>query len=61
MMQARICEIVARCAGNSDAKTADFLILQRDEADRVPDTPESLGEKLMMLTRSMGGAVVNRG
>ena len=61
MIQARICEIIARCAGNKDVKTSDFFLLARDEPDRTPDTPETLESKLKMLTMSLGGTVVNRG
>lgn len=68
-MNAMICYVVARCAGNSDVKPADFLTIRREPDEKktrsdVPengDTPEEIMRKLEILTVSMGGKVVRRG
>ena len=58
---ARQCEIVALCAGNKDAKLADFLIRKREpktDTSDIPvkgDSPEVIKTKLNLFTASLGG------
>jgi len=51
MLNARQCEIIALCAGNKDAKLADFLILRREIENDKEDwqTPEQMTAQLSNL------------
>ena len=51
MLNARQCEIAARCMGNNNVKLADFLILQREIENNEKDwqTPEQMAAQLSNL------------
>lgn len=51
MLNARQCEIAARCMGNDNVKLADFLILRRETEDKNEDwqTPEQMTTQLSNL------------
>ena len=57
-MNAVLCMVIARCAGNKDAKPDDFLPLLREtnENDEVPamgDSPATIQRKLELMAVSM--------
>ena len=58
-MNALLCTVIAACAGNK-SKPEDFMTLKRQESPKVPvmgDSPETIRQKLELLTLSMGGTV----
>jgi hypothetical protein len=57
-MNAVLCMVVARCAGNKNANTADFMTLRQatNENDAVPamgDSPATIQRKLELMAISM--------
>ena len=61
-MNALQCCIIAQCAGNSDAKPKDFATIpwESEDENKQPDTPETIADKLKMLTLSMGGTITTK-
>ena len=61
-MNALLCTVIARCAGN-DAEPAHFRILQREETKNgtempvMGDDPATIRRKLELLALSMGTPV----
>lgn len=61
MLNARLCEIIAKCAGNTDVKLADFLIFPPEVSEPEKRAePDQLADRLKQLTIAMGGTVINR-
>jgi hypothetical protein len=57
-MNAVLCMVIARCAGNKNANPADFMTLRREktENDEVPamgDSPATIQRKLELMAISM--------